>query len=65
MRQFQKQSKVEVKNIDTIEDMKELFSKKKDRIYIDYTLTDASRYSKLELEYLIFGEENIGDMHKF
>jgi len=58
-------SKVEVKNIDTIEDMKELFSKKKNRIYIDYTLTDASIYSKLELEYLILGEENTGVIINF
>ena len=59
------ESKVEVKIIDTIEDMKELFSKKKNRIYIDYTLTDASIYSKLELEYLILGEENIGAIINF
>ena len=58
------ESKVEVNTIDTIEDMKELFSKKKDRIYIDYTLTDASIYSKLELEYLILGEENTGSYNK-
>jgi DNA polymerase-1 len=58
-------SKVEVENIDTIEDMKKLFSKKKDRIYIDYTLTDASTYSKLELEYLIIGKENMGSCIKF
>ena len=59
------ESKVEVNTIDTIEDMKELFSKKKDRIYIDYTLTDASIYSKLELEYLILGEENTGTIINF
>ena len=59
------ESKVEVKIIDTIEDMKELFSKKKNRIYIDYTLTDASIYSKLELEYLILGEENTGAIINF
>lgn len=53
-------SKVETKNVDTIEEMKEIFSRKKDIIYIDYTLTDASVYSKLELEYLILGEENTG-----
>lgn len=59
------ESKVEVKTVDTIEDMKELFSKKKNRIYIDYTLTDASIYSKLELEYLILGEENTGTIINF
>ena len=62
---FLEESKVEVNAIDTIEDMKELFSKKKDRIYIDYTLTDASTYSKLELEYLILGEENSGTIINF
>jgi DNA polymerase I len=53
-------SKVEIKNVDTIDEMIEIFSQKKDIIYIDYTLTDASIYSKLELEYLILGEENTG-----
>ncbi len=62
---FSEESKVEVNTIDTIEAMKELFSKKKDRIYIDYTLTDASTYSKLELEYLILGEENTGVIVNF
>ena len=58
-------SKVEVKTIDTIEALKELFFNKKDRIYIDYTLTDASIYSKLELEYLVLGEENKGFIINF
>ncbi|AWK49754.1 DNA polymerase I [Clostridium beijerinckii] len=62
---FSEESKVEVNNIDTIEDMKELFLKKKDRIYIDYILTDSSTYSKLELEYLILGEENTGVIINF
>lgn len=53
-------SKVEIKNVDTIDEMIEIFSQKEDIIYIDYTLTDASIYSKLELEYLILGEENTG-----
>ncbi len=56
------ESKVEVKIIDTIEKLKELFSKKKDRIYIDYSLSDASVYSKLELDLLIFGEDNVGNI---
>lgn len=56
------ESKVEVKIIDTIEKLKELFSKKKDRIYIDYSLSDASVYSKLELDILIFGEDNVGNI---
>ena len=58
-------STVEVKNIDTIGEMKEIFSRKKDIIYIDYTLLDASRYSKLDLEYLILGEENTGSCINF
>lgn len=58
-------STVEVKNIASLKEMKELFSKKKNRIYIDYTLTDASVYSKLELEYLIFGEDNVGTIVSF
>ena len=56
---------IEVKNINTLEEMKELFSIKKDRIYIDYTLNDASKYSKLELEYLILGEDNKGNIIHF
>ena len=54
------ESKVEIKNVDTIEEMVEIFLREKDIIYIDYILTDASIYSKLELEYLILGEENVG-----
>jgi len=64
-RTISEESKVEVKIIDTIEEIKKLFSKKKDRIYIDYTLTEASIYSKLELEYLILGEENTGSIINF
>lgn len=56
---------IEVKNINTLEEMKELFSIKKDRIYIDYTLNDASKYSKLELEHLILGEDNKGNIIHF
>jgi DNA polymerase-1 len=59
------ESKVQVKNINSLKEMKELFLEKKNRIYIDYTLTDASIYSKLELEYLILGEENIGTIINF
>lgn len=54
------ESKVEIKNVDAIEEMIEIFSRKKEILYIDYTLTDASIYSKLELEYLILGEDNTG-----
>lgn len=61
----QEESNIEVRNITTIEDMKALFSEMRNRIYIDYTLTDASKYSKLKLEYLIFGEENKGTIIDF
>ena len=61
----QEESNIEVRNITTIEDMKALFSEMRNRIYIDYTLTDASRYSKLKLEYLIFREENKGTIIDF
>jgi DNA polymerase I len=62
---FSEASTVEVKNIDTIEEMKEIFSREKNIIYIDYTLLDASRYSKLDLEYLFLGEENTGSCINF
>ncbi|MFT8348126.1 DNA polymerase I [Clostridium saccharoperbutylacetonicum] len=58
-------STVEIKKIHNIKEMKELFSEKKNRIYIDYTLSDASIYSKLELEYLVLGEENTGTIINF
>ncbi|WP_459480365.1 DNA polymerase I [Clostridium saccharoperbutylacetonicum] len=54
------ESTVEIKKIHNIKEMKELFLEKKNRIYIDYTLSDASIYSKLELEYLVLGEDNKG-----
>ncbi len=59
------ESKVKVNNIDTIEEMKKLFLEQKDRIYIDYILADASIYSKLELEYLILGQEDSGAIINF
>ncbi|OAV38888.1 DNA polymerase I [Clostridium saccharobutylicum] len=56
---------IEIKNIDTIEEMKELLLNKSERIYIDYTLENASKYSTLELEYLILGEESHGNIINF
>lgn len=56
----EEESNVEVVNIDNIEGLTELFGRLKDRIYIDYTLNNASQYSKLDLEYLFLGEENKG-----
>lgn len=52
--------KVEVKNIDNIKEMKEVLLEPKDRIYIDYTLKNATTYSKIELENLFLGEDNHG-----
>ena len=51
---------VDVKNIDNIEGLRELFGILKDRVFIDYTLNNESKYSKLDLEYLFLGEENKG-----
>ncbi|HCW53729.1 MAG TPA: DNA polymerase I [Clostridium sp.] len=51
---------VEIENIDSIEGLKDLIEKVKDRVFIDYTLNNASKYSKLDLEYLFLGEENKG-----
>ena len=51
---------VDIKNIDNIEGLRELFGRLKDRVFIDYTLNNASKYSKLDLEYLFLGEENKG-----
>ena len=51
---------IEVKNIDNIKEMKEVLLEAKDRIYIDYTLKDATTYSKIELENLFLGEDNQG-----
>lgn len=45
--------------------MKELLLNKSERIYIDYTLENASKYSTLELEYLILGEESHGNIINF
>ena len=45
-----------------------MFVFKKDseeRIYIDYTLNNESRYSKLDLEYLIFGAKDLGTLINF
>ncbi|MBE6062367.1 MAG: DNA polymerase I [Clostridium butyricum] len=52
--------KVDVENIDSIEGLKELLGRVKNRAFIDYTLNNASQYSKLDLEYLFLGEENKG-----
>ncbi len=59
------ETKIEIEFINELDNMKELFSKKKDRIYIDYTLINASKYSQLELEYLILGEEEKGSIINF
>ena len=51
---------VEIENIDSIEGLKDLIEQVNNRIFIDYTLNNASKYSKLDLEYLFLGKENKG-----
>ncbi len=48
---------IEISKIETIEEMEEVLLSIKDRSYILFTLNDASKYSTIELEYLILGEE--------
>ena len=61
----QEEAKIEVKNIERIDEFKELISSKCERIYINYTLNNESRYSKLDLEYLIFGTKDLGVLINF
>ncbi|SFD38217.1 DNA polymerase I [Clostridium uliginosum] len=56
---------IEINNVETLDGMKEVLSNIKDRSYILFTLSDASLYSKLELEYLILGEENKANIIDF
>lgn len=56
---------VEINNIDTVEAFVEFMNNLKDRIYISYTLNDASIYSKLSLKHLIVSEENISNVIDF
>lgn len=51
---------VEIENIDSIEGLKDLIEQVNNRIFIDYTLNNVSKYSKLDLEYLFLGKENKG-----
>ena len=57
--------KIKVKNIESIDEFKEVLLDQKERIYIDYTLNNESRYSKLDLEYLIFGAKDLGTLINF
>lgn len=61
----QEEAKIEVKNIERIDEFKELIASKCERIYINYTLNNESRYSKLDLEYLIFGTKDLGILINF
>ena len=56
---------VEINNIDTVEAFAEFMNNLKDRIYVSYTLNDASIYSKLSLKHLIVSEENISNVIDF
>lgn len=57
--------KIKVKKIESIDEFKEVLLDQKERIYIDYTLNNESRYSKLDLEYLIFGAKDLGTLINF
>lgn len=63
--EVQNQLEVEIVDIDDLESMKLLFSRLKDRIYIDYVLSDESVYSKLDLEYLIISEDKKSNVINF
>ncbi|MBN1056047.1 DNA polymerase I [Clostridium botulinum] len=55
--ELQEIANIEIIKIETIEEMGEVLLSIKDRSYILFTLNDASKYSTIELEYLILGEE--------
>ncbi|WP_061313710.1 DNA polymerase I [Clostridium botulinum] len=55
--ELQEIANIEISKIETIEEMEEVILSIKDRSYILFTLNDASKYSTIELEYLILGEE--------
>ncbi len=55
--ELQEMANIEISKIETIEEMEEVLLSIKDRSYILFTLNDASKYSTIELEYLILGEE--------
>ncbi|WP_315078549.1 DNA polymerase I [uncultured Clostridium sp.] len=63
--ELQEIANIEISKIETIEEMEEVLSRIKDRSYILFTLNDASKYSTLELEYLILGEEGISHVIDF
>ena len=56
---------ININNIDTIKAFVELIDGLKDRIYISYTLNDASVYSKLDLKHIIISENNISNIVDF
>ncbi|GAA0077610.1 DNA polymerase I [Clostridium sp. CTA-5] len=56
---------IEINIIETLNDMKETLSSIKDRSYILFTLSNQSKYSKLELEHLILGQENKANIIDF
>ncbi|MBN1046093.1 DNA polymerase I [Clostridium botulinum] len=55
--ELQEIANIEISKIETIEEMEEVLLSIKDRSCILFTLNDASKYSTIELEYLILGEE--------
>ena len=55
----EEQEKVDINEVNTIEDFKEVLSKKEDIAFISYSTTNANLYSKIELDklYISYGEK--------
>ena len=53
------QVKIDINEVNTIEDFKEVLSKKEDIAFISYSTTNANLYSKIELDklYISYGEK--------
>ena len=49
-----------VVKINTVEDMKKVFDNEKEISFINYSVINSSLYSKLELDKVIIGEDNVG-----
>ncbi|AOR24112.1 DNA polymerase I [Clostridium taeniosporum] len=50
---------IKINKIETIDGMEEVLSNIKESSYILFTLNDASKYSTMELEYLILGDKSL------
>lgn len=56
---------IKINNIETIDDMENVLSNIKESSYILFTLNDASKYSTIELEYLILGDKGVSNVIDF